>query len=118
MTHVFKKPPTNYEKFLEKFRTSIRLYETCLADYDSARGLDALLENLCVDKNSLYQNDHAKHARMNVLFDLKTPLSFKVLRYVFAEDEYYFKNYYKGREERELAKALEIVYESIKIPQR
>lgn len=101
--------------FIDKFRTAVDLYEFCKDNVENCRCVNHLLDELCLDKNSLYQKDPSRWQRTYFLYNSSTSLSYKVLRYIYAEDEYYFREYYKSSKERELAKALELIAEAIKL---
>jgi hypothetical protein len=101
--------------FIDKFRMAVNLYELCKKERSNLRALNHLLKEKCQDQSSLYQNDSARHHRRNFLYNIATPLSYKVLRFVYAEDEEYFKNFYKGKKEADLATSLELLAKVIEI---
>ena len=101
--------------FIDKFREAVTLYEMCKGNSQNIRALNNLLDKICLDKNSLYQNDFARHSRTCFLYTSSTPLSFKVLRYVYAGDRHFFTKCYKSKKETEIARSLELITEAMKI---
>lgn len=101
--------------FIDKFRQAVNLYEICVDNIENHRGLNGMLQELCLNEASLYQSDPAKHTKRYFIFNSSTPLSYRVLRYIFAEDVYFFTQCYKSLKERELAKAVELMAEAIKV---
>ena len=101
--------------FIDKFREAVNIYETCKGNSKKIRALNESLKNICLDQSSFYQNDHVRISRTNFLYNSSTPLSYKVLRYAYAEDKIYFRDYYKGKKETELARAIELITEAMNV---